>query len=676
MESPTVDSEPPAVPPKSPKRDTELPARALDSVIPAVGSSVPPAFSATAAPDIHLLSTQSGAMPTAQASRMPTQGSMTPALVRSPEEALSVAPNDPLALGSAFSFQPTGPQVVPETVPLARLQPRPIVSDVASLAESVAPTTATHVKRLVNDSKFHDEVLCQLLDAARLNLIGSEAKKALNRAAKARVAELRDLRGKGLLEDADVLLKSPRTSRKSQERKSRERHSKRRGGSGESMSKVEEEGQDQAPPAWAQDIVARLAAFDSRFAELEKVRSQDARQATVEEEEAPSQDVENNFIDELLFNTLQASALPPSMRGMQQMPLDFQLGPTMGTYGPPLMRSGMTPSDTPTRIAASVRSTVHEGQRRDVNGELISWGSEVEAPPVNANAPAPMTPVAPTIMIQAPTESNVEKSRSGVTQSRGTRTHRGTSVDLNGSREARNSLPDHPVAVPDPTQRSLPATPDDSIKSFRPSPPPNPVSMPLPPSKPPTVASNHQDQGRNLVSLEEVLMEDPRRTLPPLPTVPPPQSVKMAREQSHYGSLVHDRASQPSHARTAVPSQPVTTDPASNDKTSSAPQGGMSSLLPDSHTQTGYKTAVEQPIRTPPGRTRDRLHLVDPIGTNDPEATPWDMVSERLFSWAILWDDNTFINALEGLSLGHQVSYGYSPPLDRRLTVARSRRLR
>jgi hypothetical protein len=32
------------------------------------------------------------------------------------------------------------------------------------------------------------------LDAARLNLIGEEAKKALNRAARARVIELRDLR--------------------------------------------------------------------------------------------------------------------------------------------------------------------------------------------------------------------------------------------------------------------------------------------------------------------------------------------------------------------------------------------------------------------------------------------------------------------------------------------------
>jgi hypothetical protein len=59
---------------------------------------------------------------------------------------------------------------------------------------SMAPTTATNVAHMVADSKFHDEALCELLEAAKLNLIGKEAKKALRRAAKARVIELQDLR--------------------------------------------------------------------------------------------------------------------------------------------------------------------------------------------------------------------------------------------------------------------------------------------------------------------------------------------------------------------------------------------------------------------------------------------------------------------------------------------------
>jgi hypothetical protein len=64
----------------------------------------------------------------------------------------------------------------------------------AEPAPSVAPTSASNIKKLVHESGVHDEVLCQLLDAAKLNLIGSEAKKALQRAARARVIELRDAR--------------------------------------------------------------------------------------------------------------------------------------------------------------------------------------------------------------------------------------------------------------------------------------------------------------------------------------------------------------------------------------------------------------------------------------------------------------------------------------------------
>ena len=71
-------------------------------------------------------------------------------------------------------------------------------------AELMSPTTArsfettqSNVKHIVSESKFHDETLCQLLDAASLNLIGPDAKRALQRAARARVIELRDMRANG-----------------------------------------------------------------------------------------------------------------------------------------------------------------------------------------------------------------------------------------------------------------------------------------------------------------------------------------------------------------------------------------------------------------------------------------------------------------------------------------------
>lgn len=60
-----------------------------------------------------------------------------------------------------------------------------------SEADAVSQITRlTNIAKLVDDSTFHDDTLCQLLDAARLNLIGDQAKKALMRAARTRVDEL------------------------------------------------------------------------------------------------------------------------------------------------------------------------------------------------------------------------------------------------------------------------------------------------------------------------------------------------------------------------------------------------------------------------------------------------------------------------------------------------------
>lgn len=95
-------------------------------------------------------------------------------------------------------------QQTPKAGPIhARQQSAPVsyFSDVHSeatfKAPSYAPTTTTHVHNMVEQSSFHDETLCQLLDAARLNLIGDQAKKALMRAARARVIELKDIKEHG-----------------------------------------------------------------------------------------------------------------------------------------------------------------------------------------------------------------------------------------------------------------------------------------------------------------------------------------------------------------------------------------------------------------------------------------------------------------------------------------------
>lgn len=101
-------------------------------------------------------------------------------------------------------------------------------SEATSRPASYAPTTTSNVKHLVANSKFHDETLCQLLDAARLNLIGGEAKKALNRAARARVTELKDMKARGEIDevpDAHGLKRHHR--KKSKDRQGRKSESRR-----------------------------------------------------------------------------------------------------------------------------------------------------------------------------------------------------------------------------------------------------------------------------------------------------------------------------------------------------------------------------------------------------------------------------------------------------------------
>ncbi|CAK9781703.1 hypothetical protein CC85DRAFT_324771 [Cutaneotrichosporon oleaginosum] len=76
-----------------------------------------------------------------------------------------------------------------------------------SEADAVSQMTRlTKIAKLVDDSTFHDDTLCQLLDASRLNLIGDQAKKTLMRAARKRVEELKR---KVILHEADQSAGTP-----------------------------------------------------------------------------------------------------------------------------------------------------------------------------------------------------------------------------------------------------------------------------------------------------------------------------------------------------------------------------------------------------------------------------------------------------------------------------------
>jgi hypothetical protein len=153
----------------------------------------------------------------------------------------------------------------------SRHQPRPS-EDAGSVAPSVAPTTISNVKKIVADSRFHDETLCQLLDAARLNLIGGEAKKALNRAARARVIELKDIKAQSSVGDVPDSANLKRHKKKSSKDRHTRKSESRRSDHGDPPPPDHQNGGNHgveaaaaAPPPWVNDVSTKDLSLDSEL---------------------------------------------------------------------------------------------------------------------------------------------------------------------------------------------------------------------------------------------------------------------------------------------------------------------------------------------------------------------------------------------------------------------------
>ncbi|ORX39184.1 hypothetical protein BD324DRAFT_618757 [Kockovaella imperatae] len=568
QEQPSPDEAPP-LPPKSPTFDTPRP---LASALAHPPQEVP-----------------------AQTSHMATQGSVTPGLPPSPRPGPRLSTTPIPALGTAFTSR-TEPgrnvSYASQMPTMGTASPGPLKQDLQaeSPAESVAPTNASNEQDLVKESKFHDETLCQLLDAARLNLIGSEAKKALNRAARDRVTELRALRDSGQLEDVII----PVQSMKNRERKSKHSHGKQARGRSSSNRHTRYSSEDaNSPPPWAEEILKRLAAFENRFAALEQQSN----------EKLVSQDLAGDLIDDLLFN---------DVAGMTTLPANLQA--VLGFPG-----ANFTPaqSRTATPRGARISTLSPEKSNTGHQGELISWGSEVELPPPEERVTPPKTPLAPVINIQAPTESNVEKSQRAVsaTQASQPRSVRSPSM-------APDHDDDHPIALPDPTERDLPATPTESIRSHRAS-PALPNKVPLPPSIPST------GQAVSPQAFSHAVLQSRA-------TIPPPQSSRIPQV---LPPGVHAPSGFPFRAPSGQepPKLPTPVDGTDVDQR-----------------ETVYRTAYEGSPKVPErSLARDRVQVHDQSPLED--LTPWDLVTQRLYSWALVWEERSLVSALKEISLGRQV---------------------
>jgi hypothetical protein len=317
----------------------------------------------------------------------------------------------------------------------------------------------------------------------------------------------------------------------------------------------------------------------------------------VEHEMLPGQDVPPELIDDLLFGELPPSDIPNVFSG------PFGLGSIFPPEFPQQMGHFTSPPNG--AFIQSIPPTERPAQAATYGGEL-SWGSEVELPQPGETVPPPQ---APTITIQAPTESNVAKT--------GTRVPSGSNLSRAEPRTPRTAthvevdiveeqvLPD--AAVPDPREWDLPAVPSESIHSHRPSPVQQSTSL-------------HQTAPRT------------------------PATERMAPLPSQHAS-----------PRTA----PAT---AVDQRSQLGLNGNAPELIQSPRTTTAMVTAPTHLAEADligagyPGQPgRDTIHVLDTGYGNLADPMPWDRITQRLYSWAMVWEEETFAKALENISLGKQV---------------------
>jgi hypothetical protein len=83
--------------------------------------------------------------------------------------------------------------------------------------------------------------------------------------------------------------------------------------------------------------------------------------------------------------------------------------------------------------------------------------------------------------------------------------------------------------------------------------------------------------------------------------------------------------------------------------------------IPDDRTT--YKTAIQTTLISPPVAPLARPILAHQADMQkffkaeaEVKADPWGLITQRLYAWALVWEENMFIKAMEEISLNKQVS--------------------
>lgn len=311
-------------------------------------------------------------------------------------------------------------------------------------------------------------------------------------------------------------------------------------------------------------------------------------------------------------------------------------------------------------------------------GDLI-WGSDVELPQPKEIISFPHIRGS-TINILPPTESNMGKNKASTRaspQSRTVSASRSHPPPLAGGKVApdedridiiaEQSLGS--VAVPDPRDKKLPPQPSESAK-IQPSDlglfdtnsaaqrirPEIVIGSTMsksmaqsaysygPPDQYPPPAPRLRTANTQVLSTADI---GANADIVPMhgTTVEPPTALFFP-EQTMYHTAIPGTTAAPAPAFTMHPAPVPSTSGVLNE-----PPSTVHMRLHETISCPLTATAPGEPVSPP----RDRLHVVDSLYPTVAGWKPWDMLTQRLYSWALIMEEKSFVKALEDISLGRQV---------------------
>jgi hypothetical protein len=357
-------------------------------------------------------------------------------------------------------------------------------------------------------------------------------------------------------------------------------------------------------------IMSRLEAFDARFSELEKQKHNQGLFEPFGEEVTPDQNMMGDLLDNIIFNEL-----GPEFGEM----LGLQHGPHTGIF-------------------PTIGSNVTSQPRGQYSSAAAQYGYDPSHDPAVRFMPSLQTYV-----------SGTPSQGTKLAASGGHGTHRAASGngDLIWGSEVELPAPGDNISPPrhgGPTINIQPPT-ESNIGESSYRNPSGPTYSAATPQTPPGMP-----KGRDMVfeAPGGVIHDD--RDLPAAPSesllsqrqspVPQPDSMP---------ALTHSPAGTPgTRARGLSQGQSPNGVPRST-AFETAPDGLPKSILQASRT---YMTPPRESQHGTPGR--DRIHVTDSMHT-DEKAQPWNLVTQKLYSWALAWPDEDYQRAQERISLGYQV---------------------